>query len=489
MKNDDKKNNIIDEESQRKNESNSEIYKINKKDDVTIIKVEEDPARWFIFVSFCLCLFANGFQFLTFTSFSEDFSDFYEIKQWKINMLSLIYLIIYPILFIPEFYIIKFYDLKFGLMLAAGATMLGSFFKLFINADKTKTVIYLGQTLSGLFRPLLLILQFKIPNIWFKENKRTLMCSICCLSDILGILVGYLCNLAYIHEDEDMKNYREQTFKNFLSQFILVIFCCGTIFFIEKNRPSVPPSISQANIDLKNKGIFKNLKTLFKNINFIFLMISIFFILGYFYTNGIVFNHLLNIYSLTRKKAAVIYTISNVVAIIASVIISIFVDKYQKYRIFFIILNLSGIFFQIFLTFLLEIVKNSENKIYPIYIVFHTLTNASIISFYCIAINFTCEIIFPIDESFGGGLLLGMGHLFGIAGFFLNDHFIKDKMDKPWISNVVFLIGFGISGIFTFFYEDNLIRYYIDSNPNLKEEEDKKDEYKKVMLLNIQVKN
>ena len=61
----------------------------------------ETPYRFYIVVSYFLLTFANGFQWVTFSSCAENFGDAYDMPSWKVNMFSLIYMIIYPFVCIP----------------------------------------------------------------------------------------------------------------------------------------------------------------------------------------------------------------------------------------------------------------------------------------------------------------------------------------------------------------------------------------------------
>ena len=96
-----------------------------------IIKYEECPERWFNLVAYCFCLFANGFQWFSFSQISNHFSIHYSISLWKIQLLSMIYFIIYPFVFIPEALLMEKYNLKIGLLLPSLFTLVGSFFKIF----------------------------------------------------------------------------------------------------------------------------------------------------------------------------------------------------------------------------------------------------------------------------------------------------------------------------------------------------------------------
>ena len=161
----------------------------------------ETPYRWFIMISYCLCSFSNGFQWVTFSAVASKFSYHYELESWKVNMFSLIYMIVYPFVCLPEGHLIDNYSTRLGIMLAAFCTILAGGLKLLIN--KSIICCYLGQFMASLFQPAILNSPGKISANWFREDIRTLICTICCLSNSIGVFVGFLWNLMFIDENEE----------------------------------------------------------------------------------------------------------------------------------------------------------------------------------------------------------------------------------------------------------------------------------------------
>ena len=450
-----------------------------------IIQYGECPERWFNLVAYCFCLFANGFQWFSFSQISNHFSMHYSISLWKIQLLSMIYFIIYPFVFIPEALLMEKYNLKIGLLLPSLFTLVGSFFKIFTNYDHTLSICYIGQILSGLFRPLLLNSPGKIASNWFKEDKRAIICSIICLSDTAGILVGYLWNLGYIIEDSNKDDFEEQLLRYFLSAFILIFLFCIPGFFISKSKPDILSSPSQSK---KKSDFIPSLKMLCTNKRFIFLLISYFFIVGYYFILGNIINNLLDIYKITKQQCIIIYSVSITAGIISSIIISYFIDKCKKYKLFMIILTASGMIFQIFLTFLLELSKSKGLNGFVICIIFYILLNAAIIPFYSLGINYSCEIAYPVAEYYRGGFMMVMPQICGIAGFYLFDHLLKNNATKPWIVNVILIIFMAISFFAVLFLDNNLPRYDIDKAGKIKEEEDKHSDEDVVKEVKVEIK-
>ena len=431
--------------------------------------------RWFVMIAYCLCTFANGFQWVTFSAIATKFSLHYEMDSWEVNMFSLIYMILYPFVCIPEGWLVDYYSTRLGIIIASICTILASFFKLLIN--KHMFFCYLGQFMASIFQPALLNSPGKIAANWFRDDIRTTICTLCCLSDTIGIFIGFVWNIIFIDENAERETYRNQVFIYLLSEFILSLLFCLPSFFIVKNRPAIPPSPSQSqetrsSNPISNKLTIKeSLQILFTNIRFIYLLLSTFFVVGYYNIMGTIINALFGLYSISGNYSNIIFFVSSILGMISSVIISKIVDKNKKFKLFMIILCVSGTIFQILLTVLLEIFKpdkKEENNIieFVIALILYSLITIVNTPFYTIGMNYACEITYPVGESINGGLMLSMSQIAGIGGTFLCDFFINNYEDKKWIANFIMSIFFILACIFVFLFDEKLDRYEIDKDKN-----------------------
>ena len=433
-------------------------------------------------ISYCLCTFSNGFQWITFPSIATKFSENYDMISWKVNMFSLIYMILYPFVCIPEGYLVDNISTRIGIIIAAFCTILASFSKIFIN--KGMFFCYLGQFLAGIFQPALLNSPGKIAANWFRDDIRTTICTLCCLSDTIEIFIGFLRNIMFMEEDEkDKEKYKDQVFNYLLSEFILSFFFCFPSFFIVKDRPVIPPSPSQSqetrlSNPIPNKlTILQSLKILFTNIRFIYLLMSTFFVVGYYNIIGTIINSLFELYSISGNNSNIIFFVSSFLGMVSSVIISKLVDKYKKFKLSMIILCVSGTIFQILLTLLLEIFKpdspkEDENSTveFIIALIIYSLVTIVNTPFYTIGMNYACEITYPVGESINGGIMITMSQLSGIGGTFLCDYFINNHPNTKWIRNCILSLLFVFACVFVFLFDEKLDRYEIDKNNNSDEE-------------------
>ena len=429
-------------------------------------------------ISYCLCTFANGFQWVTFSAIALKFSENYEMESWKVNMFSLIYMIFYPFVCIPEGWLVDNYSTRLGIIIASICTVLASAFKLFIN--KNMFLCFLGQIMASVFQPALINSPGKIAANWFRDDIRTFICTLCCLSDSIGIYIGFLWNMLFIDEDEkDRNKYKDQVFNYLLSEFILSLIFCLPSFFIIKDKPTIPPSPSQSNeISNNNPTLIQSLILLFKNKRFIYLLISTFFVVGYYNIIGTIINSLFGLYSISGNDSNIIFFVSNFLGMISSLIVSKFVDKYKKFKLSMILLCVLGTVFQILLSVLLEIFKpdnikeNEYSKVeFVIALFIYSLISMVVTPFYTIGMNYACEITYPVGESINGGFMMSASQISGIGGTFLCDYYINQYPDKKWIANCILSIFFILACIFVFLFDEKLDRSEIDKKNDVKDED------------------
>ena len=433
------------------------------------IKYGEIPYRWFFLVSYCLLNFVNQMQWVCFSAILTDFSKNYNKPQWKINMFSLIYMIVYPIVCIPQAWMLDKFSIKISLKLAAATNIIGAGLKLLVNKDSSLASCYVGQVFACIFQPILLNSPGKISANWFREDIRTVICTICCSAIILGALIGFLWNLLFIKEDMEQNEFKDQVFNYFLSEFILCILFCAPTFFINKDKPEIPTSPSQEEFDKKTPGLFESLKLLFTNVRFVYLFISYLLVVGYYDIISTIINSLLDIYKINGTKSSVIYGVGTIVGMIASLVISKILDKNKKFKLVLVLLSICGSIFQALFTFLLELFESKGLNSYPIGLVMYSLINISIISFNSIGLNYACEITYPVGESLNGSIMASTPQILAVALTFLCDYCINHVDNKKWISNVILLILLVLSIIFGLLLDEKLDRQEIEQIGRLRE--------------------
>ena len=468
-----KENNTTPEQNNLENNGEQNKEKNNEPESLEVkeeIRYKETSYRWFVMVSYFTLTFANGLQWVTFSSCADSFSTNYDMDSWKVNMFSLIYMIIYPFVCIPEGWLVDSYSTRLGLIISSACTLAASAFKLLIN--KSVAWAFVGQFFAGLFQPAILNSPGKIAANWFREDVRTVITTICCLSDTIGILVGFVYHLPFLDTDKTGDDYKSDFFNYMLAEFILCAVFCLPMFFVTKNKPEIPPSPSQETI--QSPPLLESLKLLFTNKRFIYLLLSTFFVVGYYDVYGTIINSYFALYNISDSECSYIYFTSSVVGLISSLIISKILDKTKKFKLTMIILGISGTIFQAIFTLLLELtVTHKKMNQFAIGMVMYSLVNVIVVPFYTCGMNYACEITYPVGESINGGIMMSASQISGIAGTFLCDWLINTYSLK-YLTNIVLLGFFVFACVFVMLFDEKLDREEIEKAGREAEKKTKK---------------
>jgi FLVCR family feline leukemia virus subgroup C receptor-related protein len=362
-------------------------------------------------------------------------------------------MILYPIGCIPEAYIIDNISMRIGLSISSLLLIIGSFLKIFINTSII--FAYIGQFLTALFQPAILNSPGKIAATWFDNKSRTLVTSICCVSNTIGIMFGYLIHGFVIEENTVNPIMWRNSFKIYLLiEFFITLFC-GIIFIVfMRNKPKNPPSLSQDNY--KPTSVKEGIKQLKSNINFIKILISLTCIVGCINIFGTIFNSYMALYKIKDSTATYTAAVANLFGIIMALIVGSIIDKYKKYKLVMLICNMLTIIFYIITAILMETVNKKYLGI--ISFICYTLIIGFAVPIYTSGMDFVCEITYPVGESISEGIIMSFNQIMGIIGIVICDSFRTYLSEYKFLTNLFCILLFIISCISLLFVNSELVR-------------------------------
>ena len=450
---------------------------INKDPEIKEEKKEEDskikltPYRFIIVLVYFFLNFINGMHWVTFASCAAKFGKFYHLNHFSVDLFSLLYMILYPICCIPEAYIIDNISMQIGLIISASLIILGSLVKIFIN--NSLKYAYIGQFLTAVFQPAILNSPGKIAATWFNENSRTFVTSICCVSNTIGILVGYLVH-SFVIEDNivNPKMFRDAFADYLLLEFYITTVLCVVFIFLMRNKPKNPPSISKENHQIM--PLKEGMKKLFSNKNFIKLLISLTCIVGFVNIFGTIFNSYMDLYDISDKSATYTAAGSNLFGIVTALVVGIIIDKNKKYQMTLYICNIISLICLILTTILMETID--KDKLPTISFIFYTLVIGSAVPIYTSGMDFVCEITYPVGESISEGIIMSFNQIMGIIGILICDCFRTYMKEYKFLTNLFCIVLFIISLISLFLIDSDLARINKDRKEEPKNEENDKEE-------------
>ena len=446
--------------------SNNEIEKNekennDKKEEKEWVIYQETPFRFCVVISYCLLSFANAVGWVTYSSTADKYKEAYNLTSNQVNMFGLIYMILYPIVCIPEAYLVDNVSTYLALSLSSFTTLLGSLLKAFPNK---LYLAYIGQVLCSLFQPVILNSPAKISAVWFKDENRAKITTVCVISNNLGVMFGIIFHTFFINDDSENQNYKTQFEKYVLAEFILTTIFCLPTFFLVRNKPKIPVSPSQN--QYQAPPIKTSLKLLFTNKNFIILLVCFTCVIGIWNMYGTIFTPYMAKYDISDNRAAIISSIANFVSIFFAMVGSYILDKTKKFRFILLICNLCAFIIMILFTFLLEFVKNLD-VVFAFSILLYSSLVGFLITIHTNGMDYVCELTYPVGESQSGGIIMSMNQIFGIGLTYLGQFFIDDIKEYKYITNILTCTTLLISLITLWFIQDKLLRHEKENESKL----------------------
>ena len=416
-----------------------EVGKIEKENH----KVEFSYYGIIIVIIFFLLNFINGMHWITFASCAAKFGKFYHLENIWVDMLSLIFMILYIFTNYPCSWFIDKKSMRWGLNIAALSIIVGSIIKIGINISIA--FAYIGQIFTAIFQPAILNSPAKIAATWFNEKWRVLVTSICCLSNTIGVMFGYIVHTFIMEENTVNPKIFKKDFQSYLIVEAIITFCSGAIFIIfMKEKPKNPPSNSQINRDYnKDKSIWKEIKYLFKDKNFRYLFISLSCIVGYVNIFATIFNSYMALYKISDTQASYISGVANIFGIITAVGVAAIIDRNKKYTLVLLICNIISIVFYVITTVVLELSKSKY--LYIIIGVLYTVVVGSAIPIYTSGMDLVCEITYGIGESTSDGVIMLGNQVFGIIGILITSFLRTYLKSIKFLTNLFCILLFIIS--------------------------------------------
>ena len=430
-----------------------DLQKDEKDKEKKEIIYKETPFRFCVVTAYCLLSFANALGWVTYSSTADRYGEAYNLTPNEVNMFGLIYMILYPIVCIPEAYLVDNVNTYLALSLASFTTLLGSFLKAFPN---NILLSYIGQILCSLFQPVILNSPAKISAVWFKDENRAKITTICVVSNNLGVMFGIIFHTFFIDDESSKDKYKQEFEKYVFAEFILSILLCLPTFVFVRSKPKIPVSPSQ-NLYIA-PPLKKSLKLLFTNKNFNILLVCFTCIIGIWNMYGTIFTPYMAKYNITDSRAAIISSIANFASLFFAMFGSYIIDKTKKFRLILLICNLSALIIMIIYTLLLELVDNLD-----VIFIFGILLYSSLVGFlitiHTNGMDYVCELTYPVGESQSGGIIMSLNQISGIGLTYLGQKFIDDIKDKKYFTNLLTCLTLLISLITLWFIEDKLLRH------------------------------
>ena len=358
--------------------------------------------RWVVLGIYILISIVIEIQWLTFAPVASAARAYYKATSLQIDLLSMLYMIIFILFCIPASYVIDTYGLKKGLWIGAVLTGIFGLLKGVFASDYVMVLI--AQAGLAVAQPFILHALTKIGATWFPLGERATAAGLGTLAQYIGII------LAMVLTPHLIASSGNGVFdlQPMLMIYGIASLAAASIFLVfMRDHPPTPPSASE---DTRRSKVFEGMRSIFGNKDML-LMLGIFFLgLGMFNAISTCIEQVCR--RLTIEQAGLVGGIMFLGGIVGAVILPAVSDKVRRRKPVFVVCTIGMLPGIIGLT----VFSGYAPLLLSGFVFGFFMMSAGPIGF-----QYGAELSRPAPESTAQGLLLLAGQISGILFVFAID--------------------------------------------------------------------
>lgn len=352
--------------------------------------------RWIILAVYFLINVLMQVQWITLAPITSEAVRFYNVSPLQIDLLSLIFMIVYLFVSFPASYIIDTWGIRIGI--GIGALLMGIFGFMKGFCGNSYTMIVLAQIGIAFGQPFVLNSVTKVGVRWFPLHERATQAGISVLAQFVGIIIAMILTPYF--------------FKAYGMETMLMIYgiatLAGAVIFILFNRehPPTPPCTPGHD---ERMSVFAGLKHILKQKDMAYMIIVFFISIGIFNAVTTWIEQIVRPRGFTITEAGLCGAIMMIGGIIGAATLPPLSDKLRK-RKFFIVITLIGA--------IPGIIGLTFAGSYALLLISCFVSGFFLMAAAPIGFQYSAEISYPAPEATSQGLLLLAGQISGIIFIF-----------------------------------------------------------------------
>jgi MFS family permease len=391
--------------------------------------------RWVILFVYFLINALMQMQWITFAPVTSEAVTFYGVPAIQIDLLSLIFMIVFIFVSIPASYIIDTKGIRLGI--GIGATLLGIFGFIKGFCGHSYQMVVIAQIGIALGQPFVLNSVTKVGVRWFPLSERATQAGVSVLAQFVGIIFAMLATPVLL---------KKYGMEQMLMLYGVVTFFGSIVFLIlNKERPLTPPCPEGHD---ERISVFAGLKHIFKQRDMILLMIVFFVAIGIFNAVTTWIEQIIRPRGFNIEQAGIIGAVMMFGGIVGAAILPALSDNMRKRKVFIVIAMIFSIPGLVGLTFAAS---------YS-----HLMLSSMVFGFFLMAggplgYQYGAEICHPAPEATSQGLLTLAGQISGVIFVLGMDIMLPGDAPKT-PAMIIFIVLMIINVLLTLqLYESKLI--------------------------------
>ncbi len=355
-------------------------------------------SRWAMLAVYALVSLALQTQWLSFAPVAREAMAAYDATQFEIDLLSLIFMLVFVVMCWPASYLIDRFGVRLGVGIGAALLAVGALVKGLGAASYTTIVV--AQVGLAMAQPLVLNAVTKLVAQWFPVNERATAVGLATLAQFVGIIVVMLLTPALV--DRSAADFGLPTM--LMTYGIASAAVAVLALVILRERPPTPPDLAPATERLHLLAGIRHMLA-HRDMRLVF---GLYFIgLGVFNAVSTCIDQLCAQSGLDADETGLVGGIMLIAGIVGAAVLPPLSDKRRQRRPFLMLAT--GVMAPALLAMTLA------SAFLPLFIA------AAVLGFFLlgagapVGFQYAAEVSHPVAESISQGAILFVGQLSGIA--------------------------------------------------------------------------
>ena len=374
--------------------------------------------RWIVLLAFMGVVAINQLLWITFASITSKATEYYNVSDLSIGLLSMSFMIVFIFVSIPASWVIDTRGIRVAV--GIGAALTGVFGLLRGLLAENYTLVLVAQIGIAIGQPFILNAVTKVAARWFPLQERATASGLGSLAMYVGMAVGLVLT-PYLTDQFDIPGM--------LVAYGIVAMVAGVVFFaVARERPPTPPCPP----DREERSLaLDGLKRTLRKRDFILLMVVFFVGLGMFNAVTTWIEDVVGPRGFTSTQAGLTGGLMIVGGIVGALVVPSLSDHYRR-RVPFIIMAIGGA--------TLGLVGVTFATIYWLLLASAFVLGFGLLSAGPVGFQYGAEVTYPASEGTSNGLLLLMGQISGIAFIFAMDGLKNSETSSMTVPLVVLIV-------------------------------------------------
>jgi MFS family permease len=385
------------------------------------VKTKVYSYRWLVLLAFVPIALMTQVLWISFAPITSVAVRFYNTSDLMIGLLSMVFMVVYILMFLPSAWVIDTWGFKIAVGIGA---VLSAVFGLSRGIFASNfTIVFISQVGVAAGQPFVLGSITKVAARWFPAEERATAVGLGTLALYLGPLAAMLLSPFLV--------LRIGLPRMLTAYGIATAVAAALFLIVAREHPPTPAGRDERALMLDG------LKSMIRQKDFLFLLIMFFVGLGMFNSISTWIEDIIRPRGFSISQAGLLGGLMLIGGIIGAVVVPLFSDKSRR-RKPFLVMALAGL--------LPGLIGITFAESYGLLLASGFLFGFFLLSAGPIGFQYAAEITHPAPEGTSNSLLLVAGQISGIL-FILGMNALKSPVSKAMTGSLLILAGLTAVGV------------------------------------------